>query len=258
MKNLLRLLLWSSVLTAVTHGQPNTVITLARTFLGGENALNALNGVRFTGTITTVDYDAAGEVADTSEAEPIVIVFRKDYQQRISVDSPNRKETTALDGYDAWQRSTNPADETQWRVSLLNADQIKRLRANTWENLNFFRGIEERGGWVTDEGRVEVEGEAFHKLAFHHDNRIVFYRYFNPTTGRLAYTETDAGAIIREEGQQRAGGIRFPESVITLSPLFNTNGERVGTRAITVTFSNIEVNPTLPADYFRIPAMTAQ
>lgn len=257
MKRMLRLIFCSLVAAVAAHAQPASVITLARTYLGGENALNGMQAVRFNGTITTTDTDNDGAIVGEPAPALIEIIFRRGYQQRIAVTSASRIEVTALDDYEGWQRVENPENPEQWRISLLGKDQIKRLRANTWENLHFFRGIEERGGRVTDEGRVEVEGETVHKLAFRHDDRIVFFRYINPTTGRLVLTETDSGAVIREIGQMRVAGIRFPEAVITESPLYGSDGVRLGTRTITVNFENIEVNPTLSDDLFRVPSLTA-
>jgi hypothetical protein len=212
------------------------VLARARAFLGSESALNSVTTIHFTGTLE----------ADATTRLPVDIIFQKPYRQRITVTGPKVIEVTALDGYDAWQKRTIPANPSQWQVALLDANQVKRLRANTWENLFFFAGIEKKGGSVQLGGDATVDGVPCVKLSFIHADNIVFVRYFEQATGRLVKTETEAGTEIREEGVMLVNGIRFPKKVISKVP----NGP-----ATTITFDQIELNSAVPAGEFAVPSL---
>ena len=212
------------------------VIAKARAYLGTEAALNAVKTIRFTGVIQV----------DATTRVPVEIVFQKDYQQRITVNGPKVIESTALDGYDAWQKRANPLNLAQWQVTLLDAVQVKRLRANTWENLNFFAGLERKGGAVQLQGEVDVDGISCVTLAFIHDPDIVFQRFFDKATGRLIKTVTENGAEIREEGEVQINGIRFPQKVINKA----ANGQ-----VTTISFDQISLNELIPASEFAVPAL---
>jgi len=238
----LRLAVLLATLVALSAGplqaadQVGPVLAKARAFLGGESVLNSVTTIHFKGTLEV----------DASTRLPVDIIFQNPYQQRITVTGPKVIEVTALDGYDAWQKRTNPANPTQWEVRLLDAGQVKRLRANTWENLSFFAGIEKKGGSVRPGGDATVGGVACVKLSFVHADDIVFVRYFDKATGRLVKTETEIGAEIREEGEMMVKGIRFPKKVVNKVP----NGP-----ATTIVFDQIEVNTRVPASEFAVPTL---
>jgi hypothetical protein len=183
----------------------------------------------------------------------VEIIFQKPYQQRIVATSEvktatateQRLEITALDNYDGWHRVQDAKDPSRWRMDLLNKDQIKRLRANTWENLAFYRGLERRGGTIEDLGEANVGGTACYKLAFKHELGIVFIRYFDQATGRLVLTETEQGGSIREEGEIMADGIRFPRRIITTTK--QADGKE---RSVTVNFDKVTVNETFASTLF--------
>ena len=217
----------------------------ARAYLGADSALNEVKSVRYTGTLLAPDpADATKQVASKIE-----IVFQKPEQQRITSTSDKVIETTALDGYEAWMRVQDPNDPKKWRQTLLGVDQIKRLRANTWENLSFFRGLDGHGGRLEDQGTTTIDGVTCQKLAFIHAPNIVFNRYFDVATGRLVLTETEAGGTIREQGEIMVNGIRFPKSIVTTAK--NAKGQ---SQTVTITFDQVQVNETFPASYFRVPS----
>ena len=235
-------------LAASVRAEPAT-LAQARAFLGTETALDAVKSVHFTGVLVTADpADAAKQTRAAVE-----IVFQKNAQQRITLTYDKAVEQTALDGYDAWQRQQDAADPGKWRQTLLSVDQIKRLRANTYENLAFFRGIERIGGRVEDLGPATIDGIACQKIAFIHSPTIVFTRYFDVATGRLVLTETEAGGSIREQGEMTVDGVRFPKSIVTV-----TKDPDQKPRTVTITFDTIKVNESFPADFFAVPALSAR
>lgn len=222
------------------------IIAKARAFLGSEAALNGLKSVHYTGTLVTAP---PGDASKQTRAA-IDIVFQRPEQQKITATSDAVIEITALDGYDGWQRIQDIADKSKWRQTLLGTDQIKRLRANTWENMSFFRGIERIGGKVEEQGTQVIEGVNCQKIAFIHGANIIFYRYFDTATGRLVFTETEAGGTIREAGEMTVSGIRFPKSIIT-----TTKSAKGETQTVTITFDKITVNDVVPGAEFAVPGL---
>ena len=238
-----------SFLTVHAATDTDQVIARARATVGSESALKALQSLHYAGTLTTTATDEKGAVRPVKVA--IEIIFQRPYRQRIVATSENKIEITALDDYEGWQREQDPADSTRWRMTLLTNDQIKRLRANTWENLSFFHGIEQRRGSVKDLGNASVDGKNCRKLAFEHGDGIVFTRYFDDATGRLVLTETENGITIREEDETTVDGIHFPRKIISTNKL--TDGTE---RTVSIEFDKITVNETFADSLFAVPAMT--
>jgi hypothetical protein len=236
-------LAWTA--SAVADEPP--IIAKARAFIGTEKVLNDLRSVHYVGTLVTADPADPGKQTRAA----MEIIFQKLGQQCIIATSDKMVETTALDGYEGWQRVQDPKDPAKWRQSLLGPDQIKRLRANTWENLAYFRGIEKVGGRLEDQGTAVVEGITCQKIAFIHSPSIIFYRYFDVATGRLVHTETESGGSIREQGEVVVHGVRFPRSIVTQSK--TRDGKLV---AVTITFDKISINEPFPAKQFAVPAPT--
>ncbi|HVZ63101.1 MAG TPA: hypothetical protein VG936_00825 [Lacunisphaera sp.] len=224
------------------------VIARARAFLGGDQALNAITTIHFTGTLETTALvpDPADKTKQIEQPVrlPADIVFQKEYRQRITISDPKVVETTALDDYEGWQKRSNPLNPSQWTVTQFDLAQVKKLRANTWENLAFFAGIEKKGGSVHLDGEETVDGVRCVKLSFRHDADNVFERYFDKATGRLVKTITENGTEIREEGEMIANGVRFPRKVINKS---------AGGRATTITFDRVVLNEHVPASEFAFP-----
>ena len=225
------------------------VIARARAYYGPEESLEAIRSIHYRGRLVSTETDASGEQKSVEAA--IEIIFQKPDQQRIVATGPEKVEITVLDGYEGWQRIELVQNQAARRTGLLVKDQVKRLRANTWEHLSYFKGIEEQGGRVDDQGQVDLDGRPARKLAFVHDDEIVFTRYFCTETGQLLQTETEQGARFTEEGELEAGGVRFPRRVITRLPL-----DGGGQRTVTVEFESVQLNETFPAELFQVPFLS--
>ena len=249
MKSLARLFLILAVGGITLSAQTDVMLRKARAYLGADSALNAVKSVHYTGKLKTSVISANGEEV-TAEAD-ILITFAKPYFQRIEIVAPDKQEITALDDYEAWQRIQNSENQAQWRMTILDAPQVRRLRANTWENLNFFGDITALGGETEDMGLVDMDGKKLHKIAYVHSPAIVFYRFFDPATGRLVVSQTDAGAEIRETGENRVAGVRFPGKVITTST--RPDGAK---QVVEVTFETVKVNEPVDRSKFRMPSVT--
>ena len=215
-----------------------STIAKARGYVGPEPALEKVRSVHFVGTLIT----------DNNQKVAIEIIFQKPYQQRIVTTSSEKTEITALDGYEGWQRIEDLKDRSRWRMKLLTKDQVTRLRANTWENLAFFRGLESKGGRVEALGDAVIEGRSVHKLSFIHSTGSIFTRYFDADSGKLVLTETEQGGKIREEGEILVEGLRFPQKIVT-----TTVGEGGRERSVTILFERVTVNENFASTDFAVP-----
>jgi hypothetical protein len=230
------------VSTVVMHAAEPAIIAKARARLAPDAVLDAVKSIHYVGTMTGPDPQDA-----TKERQyKIEIFLQKPAQQRIEIRSDQAIEVSALDDYDAWRRVTDVSDPNRWQQSQLPVDQIKQLRADVWQNLAFFRGIEQIGGTVEDQGPETIDGVSCRKIAFVHGPGLVYYRYFNEATGELVYTG-DENNNIREQGEMMAGGIRFPKT------LRITQRSESGTEVRTIVFEKITLNETFPRDLFAVP-----
>ena len=211
-------------------------IAKARAYLGSESALNAVTSIHFAGTL-----EASGDIKLPAE-----IIFQKPYRQRITYTGPKVIEITALDGYDAWLKRVNAENPVQWQVRLLDAAQVKRLRANTLENLSFYSTREMKDSTIEFLGDVTVDDVACVKISFAHSGGVAFQRYFEKATGRLVKTETENGTEIREEGEVVVKGVRFPKRVINKAPNGNITS---------ITFDKVVVNESFPPETFAVPSL---
>jgi outer membrane lipoprotein-sorting protein len=232
-------------LAGPAHAAEPAIIAKARAYLGTEAALNAITSVHFTGTVTTAD---PADASKTSNAK-IEIIAQKPDQQRVVASSDKGTETTAVDGYEGWQHFQDGANPKSQRLVVLKPEAVKRQRAQAWENLSFFRGLESRGGRIEEQGTASVDGIECQKVAFIHGSNIVFVRYFDTATGRLVRTDTDDGGMTREEGERVVAGVRFPTSM-----KMTIKGAKGESQLVTIALESVNVNEKFPSAVFRVPS----
>jgi hypothetical protein len=238
-----RILSCALLASASLRAEP-AVIGLARAYLGPDSTLDAIQSIHFVGTLDRVDPDhpEQGKFHTTLD-----MVFSKPWQQRQVVRASKVNETTVLDGYDAWDRLQDNVDTTKFRLRWLSAPEIRSLRANTWENLYFFRGIED-GASIVDQGPVTADGVACERVDFIHGPSDVFERFFDRDTGRLVLSIRN-GETIRESGEIRVDDIRFPKTITSV--IKTASGKDL---VSTVTFDRIALNEPLARDLFAAPS----
>ena len=190
---------------ASASGALDLIIGQARSYAGPEEALSNVTSIHYTGRL----------LSDDRTTGTVDIIFQKPLFQIIVIEIENIRETTALSGYDAWRKVEDMNNEVDWQLTLLEAPQIRRLQANVWENLNWFRRIDKRNAKVVYDGREEIDGVVCDRVSYLHGDNIRFIRYFHTETGRLVFTETEQGDQSREEGEIMEFSIRFPERVVT-------------------------------------------
>ncbi len=242
------------VLPAVADdGEARVWVAKARSYLGTEQALNAVRSLHFQGSFAGTE-----QVPDPADAKKTIeqpvkvgidIVFQAPMQQRQILRSDKIERITALDDYDAWERVAEAGGKGAARLTLLDAPAIKRLRATTLENLSFYSNRSGDTRQVKLEGDATVDGVECVKLSFAHSDTMVFNRYFEKATGRLVKTEINGGGEIREEGEIIVKGVRFPRKVLNKAQ----NG-----RITTITFDQVTVNEVFTPETFAVPAFQSK
>lgn len=225
---------------AARAGSELDIVRKARAYIGPENKLDSITSIHLTGTITTA----------SDKKMAIEMIFQKPCQQRITATGADNIEITGLDDYEGWQRIQDSKDQTSWKLTLLGADQVRRLRANTLEHLYFY-SAEQYPVAIEDQGEATLDGRAVHKVLFRHDRGIVFLRFFDSRTGELIRTETEQGGAITQEGELMVDGLRFPK--ILRMPSKGSDGVE---RTLVVEFEKVTLNETFAASFFAVPSMS--
>ncbi len=241
---LFAVLAFAFVAAAGAFAAEPAIIAKARARLGSDAVLEGVKTIHYVGTLSVADSSDPKKVVTQS----IEIYLQKPDRQRIVVSGSDVSDVSVLDGYDAWRRVTNLKTK-QWTQNVLAAADIKQQRADVWENLSYYRGIEKVKGWIVDQGSAKIDGVDCEKLAFYHSDALVYFRYFDRATGRLVMTGTEANSI-KEVGEVTVAGIRFPHTMV----IANKYKGQVQTQ--TITFEKITVNETFPDSLFAMPLAT--
>jgi hypothetical protein len=245
MKSLLpRLFLLLPIFGLAARADEPAIIAKARAYLGPESLLDGITSVHMVGTFSASSDQPGAKAPPVTQVD---IIFQKPWQHRMMETTGKVVRTVALDGFDAWQWIQDPGDPSSPRLTLYPVNVIWALRSDVWENLGYYRGLEDLGGTVEDKGPATIDGVACEKVVFTHAHGTTYARYFDVSTGRLVYTETGTGLQIREEGSMVVDSIRFPERVVTS----HKTGKVVQTT--TLIFTSIEVNRTFPESDFATP-----
>ncbi len=229
---------------AAARAEP-AVVGLARAYLGPDSTLDAITSIHLVGNLERVDSDHAdkGPIRGT-----IDLVFAKPLRQRQVVRLHDATETTVLDGYDAWDLLQDNADPSKHVLTWMGAADIKAIRASTWENLYFYRPSRNEVA-VEDKGPATVGGIACERVDFVHGPAIVFERYFDRDTGCLVST-LRGPETLRESGEIRAGGIRFPKTVVSVQK--TASGKDL---VSTVNFDSVVLNEPVGPFLFVAPSL---
>ena len=228
---------------AAARAEP-AVVGLARAYLGPQSTLDGIRSIHYVGTLERLDPDRADKLVEHVSLD---LTFAKPLRQHLVIRGPKISRTTVLDGYDAWDMLKDNADPRKVRVTWLQPGVVKALRADTWENLYYYRVAE--GGAVEDKGPAKVDGTDCERVAFTHDPDAVYERYFDRDTGRLVLTVRGTETF-RESGEIRVDGVRFPKKIVS------TQKTASGVDAVTtVAFDSIVLNEPLDSDLFSAPSL---
>lgn len=224
----------------LTAESAESVIARARAVFGTEAVLNSVETLVYEGRLLS---------PDGSDEGSIKLYFQKPFRQRIEVVIDETVDITVVNDFEGYIMRRDGKTDSSQRI-VLDPQQIKRLHANSSENLNFYRGPLQQRGEIEYGGQVEKLGTTADRIIFEYPNGVRFERFFN-STGELLATLVGNGENgrleLREEGRLNADGIRFPKRVLTY------DGD---TLIRIVEFDAIKVNHPLEAELFRFPRVT--
>lgn len=228
---------------AAARAEP-AVVGLARAYLGPQSTLDAIQSIHYRGSLERLDPDGVNKVAEHLSLD---MTFAKPLRQHLVIRGEKVSRTTVLDGYDAWDLLQDNADPRKVRLTWQQPGVIKALRADTWENLYYYRSP--AGGSVEDKGPAKADGVDCERVAFTHDPDAVYERYFDRDTGRLVLTVRGTETF-RESGEIRVDGVRFPKKIVSTQKTLS------GKDAVTtVTFDSIVLNEALKPELFAAPSL---
>ncbi|MGH7996820.1 MAG: hypothetical protein ACREFX_10750 [Opitutaceae bacterium] len=232
------------------HAGELPIIAKARAYLGADAALDAVRSLHLVGHIV-IHQPGKPDTPVTFDQ-----VFQKPCEESLTAVFKDRFFRKVLDDYDGWMRvqAHKPGEPLEFddrrspSLTILDVDEILSLRADAWENLSFYRGIESVDGSLKDLGPATVDHVACDEIEFQHPGGIAFYRYFDRATGRLVFTRTSKGSQIRESGYRVVSGIRFPAKIIL------TDRDAAGKEQTTTMFvDRVVVNQDFPESFFAMP-----
>lgn len=231
--SLLGLLVGSSVYAANSDPKATAVLMKARKYIGEESALNGVKTLRFKGNLTTAK----------GETNTIEINLRAPYQQLQVLKGTELAQEVGLNDYEAWKKIYRLDAPDIYNLIPSNTDQLKRVRANTYENLNFFSPQSDLKRKLEFLGQETIDGELVDRVKVIY-GAIYYVRNFKASTGQLLLTEIETGERIKESGEIIVNGIRFPKTLISFLD---------GAEVHRIEFDSIEVNPKLDDSLFKQP-----
>lgn len=227
------LLCLSSLASAITAEE---VVARARSYLGTEEALNRVESLSFRGTVT----NRAGDRVSTMSLELMSPNF-----QKMTIVNQETYSVTVVNAFEGLTRVHNLDNPSLYTIAVLPPDRVEFLRANSLENLNFFRGAEvsSKAALVLN-GETIKRGRPVYRLESQYPN-VTYTRFFDRENGQLIATRISQGDYeLVEQDYFQVEGIRFPRHVLTYSP--------DGHLLRTVTFEEIIINPKLTVEDFTL------
>ncbi len=211
------------------------VIKKARSYIGEESDLKSVKSLRFKGTITNSNGDEGH----------IEIQLKAPYKQLQVLTGDGVVQEFGLNDYEAWKKVYKKDDPDHYNLIPSNSEQLKRVRANTFDNLNFFSSETSYQRKLAYLGREDINGEEVDRVKVTY-GPIYYIRNFKVSNGQLLLTEIETGERIQESGEIKVGGIRFPKTLVSM--IDDKEVHRID-------FDLIEVNPELSESLFTQPAL---
>lgn len=213
-----------------------TILKKARDFISDEATLNQVRSLRFEGTITGPDGDQASIVINLQQPYKLLQALTRE---------DGLVEEFGLNDYEGWLKRYHKEKPDVYGLMPVDVIRLKRLRANTYEGLNFFSTKTNFSRKIDYLGEKEIKGKAVDVIKISYGSAH-FIRYFDKNTGELLLSEIESGESIEEQGEMMVDGIRFPKYLIT---------RKDGKQISHLEFHKIEVNPALKDSLFTQPAL---
>ncbi|HTB62574.1 MAG TPA: hypothetical protein VK737_03205 [Opitutales bacterium] len=214
-------------------------IAQARTALGPDDKLDAVNSLVMAGTITDANSQPMGQV---------VLMFKKPARSRTELRAPDQTlKIQGSDGIEGWMVTVDKNNGKT--LTILNGkDELQNVYESI-ENLYFYHGPERvRGTTVNLDGDAQYHDAACEKVSFQYPESLTYVRYFDHATGKLRGTVVEPlGEEFVEEGEATVNGIIFPKVLKS----YDKDGKLINT----VKFEKIAVNAPLDDRLFATPSL---
>jgi hypothetical protein len=229
-------LLAGPVLAATLDPQARAILEKARGFISDEATLNQVDSLRFKGTIT----EPGGEKGT------IVISLQRPYKLLQFLERDNGiVEEFGLNDYEGWLKKYKVDKPDHYALMPVDVIRLKRLRANTYEGLNFFSTKTSFSRKIEYVGKQDLDGKWAEVVKVLYGS-AQFIRYFDELTGELLLSEIESGERIQEQGELLVDGIRFPKYLLTFQGDVQVSH---------LEFHSIEVNPVFDDSLFTLPPL---
>ncbi|HEV2851428.1 MAG TPA: outer membrane lipoprotein-sorting protein [Thermoanaerobaculia bacterium] len=207
---------------------------------GGRQKIEAVKSIRMTGKM----------VAPQGMEIPMTMEFKEPGKLRSEATFQGMTMIQAFDGKDGW--SINPMLGKK-DPEKMSADDVKQAEEQL-DSFNLFTKYKEKGHTIEYVGKEDLEGTPAYKLKLTRKNGDVSYIYLDAES----YLMVKMNGKTKIQGQElesdttvgdykAVDGVLYPHSIE--SQLKGMPGK------MTITFSKIEVNPTLDDSRFAMPAV---
>lgn len=214
-----------------------STIELARSYLGPDDKLDAIESVHYKGSL----------LYSSGDLGTIEMVYQKPMQHRMVAVIGGRREVSVLDGSEGWTTFERVVDSVPLSIEIFDPIRILIMQASVREAFNFFRKPDTRNGEILYEGKETVNGRDCNVLTYHHGDGIAYQRYIDAETGQVHKTLDSKGVEYLEEGELIVDGLRFPKK------LLSTFSTAIGDQSMEFAYSSITLNEKLPDSDFVMP-----
>ena len=214
-----------------------STIELARSYLGPDDKLDAIESVHYKGSL----------LYSSGDLGTIEMVYQKPMQHRMVAVIGGRREVSVLDGSEGWTTFERVVDSVPLSIEIFDPIRILIMQASVREAFNFFRKPDTRNGEILYEGKETVNGRDCNVLTYHHGDGIAYQRYIDAETGQVHKTLDSKGVEYLEEGELIVDGLRFPKK------LLSTFSTAIGDQSMEFAYSSITLNEKLTDSDFVMP-----
>jgi outer membrane lipoprotein-sorting protein len=227
------LILGSPALPAAIDPEAAAVIANARSQVGTEEALKAVETLRFVGLLENF--------ADNSVKE-IELLLQKPGLVRMTVTGDEQTVVIGIDDYEGWRQITR---EGKSQTTPLPVSAFWETRFGSIDNLYFFQAVDQVYGEAQYAGTGYAEGKPVDFVDFRFNDSNQYRRAFSKEDGNLVQS-LRKGTSTRtvERAREVFDGIVFATEIEQF------RGEDRVSRFV---FSSVEVNPEVDPALFRYP-----
>lgn len=217
------------------------LITKARTALGGETALNAVQSLRIEMSVVDADGKALGALVSEYKAPCS--------QRELNYTEKNIENISAINGREGF-RTLRRLDNNASQIQIIPYEELNARRDFTAANLRLLAIPSAERGSVALAPDETIDRSACATLDYSYASGVIIRRYVDKSTGRLVATRLNSkggvvGNLMLNVGTQKVAGINFPKSIVIRDDKGKTQR--------TLNLTKVEVNPAIDDASFAMP-----